>query len=135
MKRPFKLVSRLGAGMPDGDVNLSHICEDEVYNTKLKGARTKVKLIPRNDWLATLNAAMTEVPSRITIGTKDGRKLEKERWRIGDSPEEPLNMEQLQGLYSKFTQGILPDEQVRKTRDAILHLEELMDMLVFRHRI
>jgi len=73
--------------------------------------------------------------------TKDGRKFEKERWRIVGSPEEPLNMEQLQGLYSKFTQGILPDEQVRKTRDAILHLEELsdveelMDMLVFRHRI
>jgi hypothetical protein len=65
--------------MPDDAVNLSHICEDEVYNTKLKEARTKVKLIPHNHWLATLNAATTGVPSRITIGTKDGRKLEKER--------------------------------------------------------
>ncbi len=136
----FSFQNVLGAAMVDGDVNLSHVHEDAVYNPKLKEARKKVKLIPHDDWPASLNAAMTEVPSHVTIKTKDGRKFEKERWRIVGSPEEPLNMEQIQGIYSKFTQGILPEKQIVRTREAIMNLEklsdmeELMDILVFRHR-
>ena len=51
-----------------------------------------------------------------------------------------MTMDQFKELYQKFTKGILSDEQIIKTRDAIMNLESLsdtdtlMDMLVFRHR-
>ena len=69
---------------------------------------------------------------------KDGREFSKERMYIIGSPREPLTMEQLLELYSKFTRGILSEEQIRRTSEAILNLEnlsnmeELMDRLVFR---
>lgn len=59
-------------------------------------------------------------------------------WRtIAGSLEEPLTMEQIRGLYVKFTNGILPDGYISETADALMNLESLpnvdrlTDMLVF----
>jgi len=141
MDLPFSFQNILGAAMLDGDVNLNHIAEEAVDAPRLKEARSKVKLIHHADWPHTLNAAMTEVPARLIIKMKDGSEFSGERWHIIGSQEEPLTMGQLQELYSKFTRGILPEEQIRRTGEAILNLEKLsdmeefMDMLVFRHKV
>jgi len=83
---------------------------------------------------------MTAVPARIVVTMKDGRKLSKERKYLIGSPEEPLTMDQFKELYKKFTRGILSDDMIARTTDAVMNLEklsdtdELMDMLVYRHR-
>jgi len=138
----FSFQHVLGTALVDGDVNLKHLEVDAIDEPRLKEARSKVKLISHADWPPGLDSeAITAVPARVIVKMKDGRELSKERLRFLGSPEEPLTMEQFQELYSKFSQGILDDEQIRRTRDAILNLEklsdtdELMDMLVFRNRI
>jgi hypothetical protein len=56
------------------------------------------------------------------------------------SRQEPLTIEQYKELYSKFTMGILSNDQVDKTLEAILNLEklndviELMNILTFRQK-
>jgi hypothetical protein len=68
---------------------------------------------------------------------KDGRSFTKERHYIIGSVEEPLTMEQIRGLYAKFCKGILPDNYISETADALMNLESLpnvdrlIDMLVF----
>lgn len=137
----FSFQNVLGAALLDGDVNLYHVSEDAVHDPRQMEARTKIKLIVHEDWPPSLNAAMTEVPSHLTVKLKDGRKLEKERWHIIGCSEEPLPMERLKAFYAKFTNGILSEGQIRKTMDAISNMEqlsdveELMDILVFRHKI
>lgn len=137
----FSFQSVLSAALLDGDVNLSHVTKEAVYDPRLKEARTKVKLTIHPDWPPYLDQSMIDVPARLTVKMKDGRQFTKERWRIIGSPEDPLTMEQIQGLYSKFTQGILSEAHIRRTMEAISNLEELVDMqelmdiLVFRHRI
>jgi 2-methylcitrate dehydratase PrpD len=137
----FSFQNVLGAAMLDGDVNLSHVTKEAVYDPRLKEARSKVRLIIHDDWPHYLDEAMANVPAKLTIKMKDGRQFTKERWRVIGSPEYPLTMEQIQALYKKFTEGILSEEHIRKTCDAISSLEELtdlqeiMDILVFRHRI
>lgn len=137
----FSFQSVLSADLLDGDLNLSHGTEKAVYDPRLKEARTKVKLTIHPDWPHYLDESMANVPARLTLKMKGGRKFLKERWRPIGQSEDPLTLEQIQGFYSKFTKGILPEEQIRKSSDATLNMEELsdmqefMDILVFRHRI
>jgi 2-methylcitrate dehydratase PrpD len=137
----FSFQHLLAAALLDGDVNLSHVTKESVYDLRIREVRPKVKLNTHADWPHFLDAAMATVPSRLTLKTKDGRTLQTERMCVIGAPEDPLSMEQLEELYTKFTRGILPDEHVNRTRDAISRLEELsdveelMDVLVFRHKV
>lgn len=141
MELQFSFQNVLGAALLDGDVNLNHVAEDAIDDPRLREARKKVKLIVHPDWPRELDSSITEVPARLTIKMRDGREFSKERMYIIGSPREPLTMEQLLELYSKFTRGILSEEQIRRTSEAILNLEnlsnmeELMDRLVFRQGI
>ncbi len=137
----FSYHNALAAALVDGDVNLSHVEFDMINDPKMKEARAKVKLIKHMEWPSGVDAeAMTAVPAQITVKMKNGKTFFKERKNFIGSPEEPLTMDQFKGLYYKFTHGILPDEQIKKTQDMIMNLEnlsdtdELMDTLVFRHR-
>ena len=133
----FSLQHLVGTAMLDGDVNEDHTTDDAVVEPRLKEARSKVKVVIHADWPP---APMT-APSRVVIKTLDGREFSRERMHEIGSPEEPLSREQFRELYVKFTGGILPPDQIDRTADAILNLEklndveELMDILTFRHRI
>lgn len=133
----FSLQHTLGCAMLDGDLNEEHTTEEALVNPKLKEARDKVKVIIHEDWPAVPLA----MPARVIIKTKDGKKYSGERMYLIGSPELPLTMEQFRELYFKYTGGVLSQDQIEKTADAIMNLEklsdvdELMDILTFRHRI
>jgi 2-methylcitrate dehydratase PrpD len=137
----FSFQHVLGAALVDGDVNLSHVTKESVYDPRIKKIRPKIKMNVHEDWPHYLDAAMATVPSRLTIRTKDGRILQTERRCVIGAPEDPVTVEQIEEYYAKFTKGILSDEQIGKTMKAISHMEELsdieelMDILVFRHRL
>ena len=128
----FSLTHVLGCAILDGDVNLSHVTPDSADDPRLKEARSKVKQIFHDEhpdrWVT---------PARVTIKMKDGRVFSKERNYIIGSLEEPLTMGQIRELYAKFTKGILPEDYMSETADALLNIESLpsvdkiMDMLVF----
>jgi 2-methylcitrate dehydratase PrpD len=137
----FSLQYLLASALLDGDVNLYHVSQEAVHNPKIKSASSKIKLNVHPDWPHFLDLAMANVPSKLTIKTKDGKTLQTERRCVIGAPQDPLSLEQIEDLYTKFTKGILSDDQIKKTREAILHIEELsdieelMDILVYRHRI
>lgn len=123
----FSFQHILGSALLDGDIDLRHttsmaIAEDPRY----KEARSKVKVIMHPDWT---NVRITwDSPARVTIKTKDGKEFSGERTFSIGSPEEPLTMEQFQGLYAKFSRGVLSQKQIQHTAQEILHLEQLNDI-------
>jgi len=133
----FSLQHALGVAMLYGDFNEEHTVEEAVINPKFREARSKVKAIIYADW----SAAPLAEPARVIIKTLDGREFSGERMHLIGSPELPLSMEQFRELYCKFTRGVLAQDQIERTADAIMNLEklsdvdELMDILTFRHRI
>ena len=131
----FSIQHNLAVAMLDGDVNLSHFTSDAIANPRFWQARSKVVWILHPDWSRDVLAA----PARVTIKTRDGREFSKERMHSIGSPSEPLTIAQFRELYAKFTQGILTQEQITRTADSVLNLEnlsdaqELMDILTFAH--
>jgi 2-methylcitrate dehydratase PrpD len=128
----FSFQHVLSAAMLDGDVNLKHISDKAVNDPRLKDARSKVKLFFHPDLTIEFNKA----PARVVVKMKDGREFSRERmYPIGHPTQEPLTTEQVQGLYAKFTKGILKEKDISRTTDMILNLErvkslrELIDIL------
>lgn len=137
----FSYQHAMAAALVTGDVDLSHIDIDMVKDPVLKEIRSKIKLIKHLEWPSSIDAeGMTAVAAQVTITLKNGKKYSHERKHFLGSPEEPLSIDQFKGLYHKFTKGILSEDQIKKTGEFIMNLEklsdtdELMDILVFRHR-
>jgi len=117
----FSLQHNLGSALLDGDVNFSHFKASIISDPKYREARSKVKVIVHRDRPAALLAN----PASLTIKTKDGREFSGQRAYAIGSPKEPLTAGQVKALYVKFTRDILTEEQIQKTAEAILNLEEL----------
>ena len=125
----FSFQHTLAAAMLDGDVGLEHFTPRAVVNPRLKEARSRVKFIPAPDDLSVniLGDAMGDA-AHVVIKTKDGRTLEKEKPYALGHFKDPLSMEQFQGLYRKFTRGIMPEKNISKSMEAILNLEKMKNM-------
>ncbi len=132
----FSFQHLLGAAILDGDVNFNHVDPDILLDPRYKEARSKVEVIIHPD----RSRVLVQDPAEVTIKMKDGRKFSGRRTHTIGSRQEPLSMNQFRELYSKFTKGILSDDQIDKTAEAILNLEklndvlELMNILTFRHK-
>ncbi len=141
MDLQFSLQHVLGAVLLDGDVKLCHIEPTAIIDPRLKDASHKVETILHSEWPRDDVGAERSVPGRITIKTKNNQQFMKQRLNpVGSWPEDPLSAEQVRRLYEKFCQGILPENIIQRTGDAVAKLErladlrELMDMLVFGRR-
>jgi 2-methylcitrate dehydratase PrpD len=132
----FSLQNLLGAAMLYGDVNLEHVSGPALTDARQKEARAKVKVTIHPEW----SSVLMEAPARVTMKTMQGKVFSVERRYPIGSTSEPLTVEQFRSLYHKFTRGILDPEDISRTADAILHLEELPDIeelmriLVYRCR-
>jgi len=94
-------------------------------------ARARVKVVYHPEWPSGPQA----VPAHLIIRTKEGKEYSGERnYPIGSS-EEPLTIEQVRQLYTKYTKGILPEEQIAITAEAILNLENLGDVEELMHTL
>ncbi len=133
----FSFQHTLSCALLDKDISLDHFSNEIIADPKYKEARTKVKYVSHPEW----PTGFMEVPARVVVKLKDGEELTRERMDVIGSLKEPLTKDQLKELYFKFTKGILSEEQIEWTANAILNLEklndveELMDVLTFRHKI
>ena len=114
----------LAAALVYGDVNFDHVGRDALYNPLLAQARSRIKVIPHPEWPAKDFGG----PARVVVKTKDGRTLIRERMVAIGSPQEPLTLEQLKGLFVKYTSGVLKDSQITSITDMILNMEKLPDV-------
>jgi 2-methylcitrate dehydratase PrpD len=132
----FSFQHLLGAAMLDGDVNFNNLNDDILADPRYKEARSKVEVIIHPD----RSRVLVKEPAEVIIKMKDGKKFSGQRMYTIGSRQEPLTIEQYKELYSKFTMGILSNDQVDKTLEAILNLEklndviELMNILTFRQK-
>lgn len=120
----FSFQHILAAAMLERDVNLDHFNEASVNDARLAPARAKVNVVVHDDWPTATMAS----PSLVVMHLIDGRRFSKERQYPIGSPHEPLAMEQIRGLYGKFTQGMLSAAQIDRSADFILNLDKLDDM-------
>lgn len=130
----------VGAAMLDGELNLSHFTKEAVADPIYKEACSKVKVLVNNDFPPEKADRPFDVPERVVIKMKDGREFSGERLYPVGSPQDPLNAEQVVDLYRKYTAGVLSRGQIERTAECFLNLdklsdvEELMDILTFRHK-
>jgi 2-methylcitrate dehydratase PrpD len=120
----FSFQHVLAAAMLDGDVNLEHISENAITDSRLVGGRSKVKFLLHPDWSGDILVA----PGRVVVKMKDGKEFSRERKYPIGHPKEPLTPEQFRELYSKFTRGILPEKDILSTAEAIYNLEILKNV-------
>lgn len=125
----------LGAAILDGDYNLGHLSDEALFGSRMREARAKVRTIPAAD-----GSLLTGAPDRIVIRMKDGREFSGERAFPIGSYQDRMTEGQHRDLYRKFAAGVLSPAHIEKTADMILALdelndiEELLDILTFRHR-
>lgn len=117
----FSLQHILGAAMLDGDVNLDNINDDATVDPRFRDARNKVKVVTD----PALPRKPHGAPARIIVRTRQGGEFSGERMYPIGSPPEPLSKAQIKELCFKFGHGVLSEEQLRKTAEAIDNLEEL----------
>jgi 2-methylcitrate dehydratase PrpD len=121
----FSFQHVLSAALLDGDVNLKNISEKAVNDPRFRKARSKVTMVYHPELTIEFNRA----PSNVVIEMKDGRKFSRERlFAIGDPKHDPLTREQVQGLYAKFSKGILEAKDIDKVADMVWHLEDLKSL-------
>ncbi len=121
----FSFQHVLSSALLDGDVNLKHISEKAVNDPRFKEARQKVTMVYHPEFSIVFLVA----PSKVVIKMKDGREFSRERlFPIGDPKHDPLTPEQVQGLYAKFSKGILKEKDIAKVADMIWHLEDLKSL-------
>jgi 2-methylcitrate dehydratase PrpD len=132
----FSFQHLLGAALLDGDVNFNNVNSDILSDFRYKEARSKVEVIIHPD----RSRVLVQAPGEVIIKMKDGKIFSGQRMYTIGSRQEPLTMDQYRELYSKFTSGILSNDQIDKTAEALLNLEklndviELMNILTFRQK-
>ncbi|OGQ13628.1 MAG: hypothetical protein A2026_20760 [Deltaproteobacteria bacterium RBG_19FT_COMBO_46_12] len=132
----FSFQHLLGAAVLDGDVNFDNVDIDVLSDPRYVEARSKIDVIIHPD----RSPVLVQAPAEVIIKMKNGKKISGQRMHTIGSRQEPLSKKQFRDLYSKFTKGILADEQIEKSAEAILNLEKLndllklMNMLTFTHK-
>jgi 2-methylcitrate dehydratase PrpD len=121
----FSFQHLLGAAMLDGDVNFDNVDADILLDPRYKEARSKIEVVIHPD----RSPVLVQAPAEVIIRKKDGKIFSGQRMFTIGSLQEPLSVEQYIELYSKFTKGILSNEQIEKSVEAILNLEQLNDVI------
>lgn len=134
----FSLQHVLATVMLNGGIWYSDLQPESVDDPDVKALRSKVEVDVRNDWPAEFNSGTVHV----TVTTTDGEQYRKERKDMIGGPSEPLSTDEMRDLYRRilenyYTQPLLAAEQIDRTADAILDLEnetdpaELFDVLTY----
>lgn len=121
----FSFQHLLGAALLDGDVNFGNVDIDILSNPRYVEARSKVDVIIHPD----RSPILVQAPADVIIKTKNGKTISRQRMHTIGSRYEPLSPIQFRELYSKFTKGILSDEKIIKSAEAILNIDKLNNLL------
>lgn len=118
----FSFHHALSSILLDQDVNFKHVAPEKIEDPKFIEARKKVELQIHPEWVPQYGM---DTPARIDVQLRDGRIFSRERMHAIGAPNEPLSMGQFKALFLKFTRGVLPEDKLGWTADALGYLENL----------
>ena len=118
----FSFHHALSSILLDKDVNFKHVAPEKIEDPKFIEARKKVELQIHPEWVPQYGM---DTPARIDVQLRDGRIFSRERMHAIGAPNEPLSMGQFKALFLKFTRGVLPEDKLGWTADALGYLENL----------
>lgn len=127
----------LAAVMLGEELKLGTFTDRKVTDPRFVEARSKVKVTVGPGWPRRYMSGVARVEATL----KDGKKITQEMEQSFGGPKLPLTTDQGKELYRKFGGEALSDEEVEKTMEKTLNLEneadiiELMDLLTFRHAV
>lgn len=114
----------LSAVMLDGEIDMDTFTDTKISDTKYKAFRPKIKIIAHPEWGGGSNAG---VP-RVTVRLRNGKILIKEMDQPIGGNKYPLTSAQIVDLYRKYTRNILTQDQISRTIDLTLNLENIKDL-------
>lgn len=127
----FSLQHLLGAATIDRDVSYPHLEKETLFDDEYVAAREKVDVNIRSDW----EEVPLSDPAVVEITLDDGTTVRNEREYMIGGPHEPLPESRFKELYRKFTSGIISDEIIDETTEAILNIEDRADMELLMDKV
>lgn len=121
----FSFQHTLSAVLLEGLVDLDTFLDEKLVDSRWVEARNKIKVIAVPEWSGPLLGGVT----RVTVVTKDNRKLAKKLAQPSGAPESPLTTEQIVNLFRQYVRGVLSEPQIERTIEIVLDLENQKDIL------
>jgi len=124
----------LSAVLLDGEIDMDTFTDMKIGDPQFKAFRPKIKLIAHPEWGGGSNAGIP----RVAVRLKNGKSVMKEMEQPIGGNKFPLTSTQIVDLYRKYTRNILTEEQISRTIDMTLDMEnisdlsELNDIITFR---
>ncbi|MFC2021424.1 MmgE/PrpD family protein, partial [Chloroflexota bacterium] len=118
----FSMEYVIAAAILDKNIVLGTFTDEKAHDPKTKEAMRKVKVVVHPEW--SPGAIYT---SPVTIRLKDDSVYAKQIDNPGGSPEAPLSREELAAKYTDCAQGVLSAEQIKRSMELILNLEQMKD--------
>ena len=118
----------------DGEIDMDTFTDMKIGDPQFKAFRPKIKLIAHPEWGGGSNAGIP----RVAVRLKNGKSVMKEMEQPIGGNKFPLTSTQIVDLYRKYTRNILTEEQISRTIDMTLDMEnisdlsELNDIITFR---
>ena len=131
----FSIQHILAYQMINGECGLETCTETAVHDPHLAEVRKKVKVVYHPEYPKRYFAG----EGRLDLHLKGGKTLTGAMDQPYGGPKYPLTMDEVVDIYHKYCKGILSDDQIERTKDIILNMEnepdlqELFDICTFRH--
>jgi len=133
----FSIQHILAYQMINGECGLETCTETAVHDPHLAEVRKKVKVVYHPEYPKRYFAG----EGRLDLHLKGGKTLTGAMDQPYGGPKYPLTMDEVVDIYRKYCKGILSDDQIERTKDIILNMEnepdlqELFDVCTFRHLV
>jgi 2-methylcitrate dehydratase PrpD len=125
----FCLPYNMAAALVDRKVNLGTFTDEMVQRPIIREVMSKVQLQVRKDVpIYSGSTSPGRAGNPIVIRLKDGKVYENQVNIPRGSPGAPLTIEELSNKYRDCAKGVLSPEQVKRSIELFLTLEELKDI-------
>jgi 2-methylcitrate dehydratase len=128
----FSFQHALGVAMLDGAIELAAVCQEAADDPRYVDARSKVNVTI--DAEAERDFGMG-VPTTVTVTTRDGRRLSRERMAARGAPGEPLERQEFDAIFRRYAAGTMSGEALDRTLAAVWSIDEMDDVALLMERL
>jgi 2-methylcitrate dehydratase PrpD len=121
----FSFQHALGVAMLDRAVELAAVREEAATDPRYVAAREKVSVTI--DDKAERDFGMG-VPTTVTVTTRDGRELRRERMAARGAPDEPLERGEFDAMFRRYAAGTMSDDDLEDTLASLWSIDQMADV-------
>ena len=119
LESKFSIYHAASVALIEGAAGIKEFSDQAARNSSVIALRDRVT--------AVIDSSIKEDQVRITVSTKDGRRLEKFVEHAVGSVEHPMSDADLEAKFSRLADGVLPPDRVRRLIDLCWKVEALKD--------